>query len=65
MVISCMQCNIDYRLDGVFLEEVKKGVQICCDRCGCSLDVLILPSFLRKDEETHQFHSHFAKASYK
>lgn len=57
MVINCMQCNIDYQLEGVFLQEANKGVQICCGRCGCSLDVLILPSFLRKDEEIHQLNS--------
>jgi hypothetical protein len=57
MVINCMQCNIGYQLDGVFLQEAKKRVQICCGRCGCSLDVVILPSFLRKDEETHQLNS--------
>jgi hypothetical protein len=57
MVTYCMQCNIDYQLDGIFLQEAKKGVQICCGECGCSLDVLIIPAFLRNDEKTHQHNS--------
>ena len=61
MVINCIQCNMDYRLDGESLQEAKKGMQVRCRKCGCTFDVVILPAFLRKDEETHQLNFQFAK----
>ena len=63
MIIDCMRCNIEYRLDEGSLQEAKKGMQVRCRKCGCTFDVLILPAFLRKDEETQQLNSQFAKDS--
>ena len=60
MVINCIQCNIDYQLDGVFLQEAKKGVQICCGKCGCSFDVKITPPSSQDDEATVQLNSQSA-----
>ena len=60
MVINCLQCNIDYKLEGVFLQEAKKGVQICCGKCGCSFDVKITPPSLQDDEATAQLNSQSA-----
>jgi hypothetical protein len=62
MVINCMQCDTEYRLNGELFQEAKaKGVQTRCRKCGCSFDVLIIPPSLQDDEETHQLNFQFAK----
>ena len=60
MVINCIQCNIDYRLDGVFLQEVKKGVRMRCHECGCTFDALIITPILQDGEAIPQFELQFA-----
>jgi hypothetical protein len=63
MVINCIQCHTEYRLYGELLQEAKKGMHICCHKCGCSFGVLIIPPTFQDDEETSQLNFQFAKTT--
>jgi predicted Zn finger-like uncharacterized protein len=50
MVIDCIQCHTEYRLNRVFFQEAKKGRPVRCHKCGCTFDVLIITPTLQDDE---------------
>jgi len=63
VVISCIKCHKESRLDEEFLREATKGMQVCCRDCGCSFDVQIISLSFQDNEATKQIIFRFATNS--
>jgi len=63
VVISCIKCHKESRLDGELLREATKGMQVRCRDCGCFFDVQIISLSFQDDEATKQIIFRFATNS--
>ena len=60
MVINCIQCHTEYRVNGELFQGAK-GMQVRCRKCGCTFDVMIIPPTLKVYEAILQLKSQFDK----
>jgi predicted Zn finger-like uncharacterized protein len=60
MVINCIQCHKEYRLNRELVQGAT-GMRVRCRKCGCCFDVQIIPPTLKVYEAILQLKDQFAK----